>query len=338
MPAVADEPLAPEVAADGADGEAAAGEDEEEDEEQVMTPLRELALQVDGLDGDLEALRNTRAAVGDEVSELRAAGSDEGEREPPAPAAVAERVYRVVCPPGVSAGEMIEVQVDGTAVQVEAPAGIQPGEEFEIVLGPADAAAPGADAPPAEASEEDRRVEVTNAAAEQAAVTKLRKEKKDAQAAARRRPPPSKSGIPHPRGTPQRPPSGGKTTFADRQAQASAEKKLRLDAKRRLQMQTVTGTPPTAAEKSTSVSAATFAERQAVLNAERAARLAQKQQAKLAATAVSATDSPKVNLREFTARQDMHLEEQRERRKALQKRREEEVSEMDPIQSKIDHK
>jgi hypothetical protein len=259
-------------------------------------------------------------ALGNEVEGLRADLDQEVESSPPSPPSSApvstERVCRVVCPPGVAAGEMIEVEVDGTAVQVEAPPGIQPGEQFEIVLGTVGEAERAV-----ETTEGERRVEAENAAAEQAAVTKLRREKKAAKAAERSRlpVPPSR------RGTPQSNSSSKPSSFADRQAQASAEKKLRLDAKRRLQMRTVTGASPSAAARAGSaerVSPSAFAERQAVLNAERAARLAQKQKAKAAAAVPSTLDSgPKVNLREFTARQDMHLEEQRERRKALQERR-----------------
>lgn len=254
----------------------------EMDSTEVMSPLRRLEDEVEGLRGDL----------------------DEGN---PPRSPVEERVCRVVCPPGVAPGETIAVEVDGSTVEVQAPEGVKPGEQFEIVLGIAPSGSE------TRTVEEERRVEAENAAAEQAAVSKLRREKKAAKVAERRRPPPAT------RGTPQV--SGRNSSFVDRQAQASAEKKLRLDAKRRLQMQAVTGTPP-AKKSSERVSPTAFAERQAALNAERAARLAHKQKAKAASSIPNFShSSPKVNLREFTARQDMHLEEQRERRKVLEAKR-----------------
>ena len=253
--------------------------------EEIMSPLRRLGDEVDGLRADL----------------------DEG--SPPQPTPTEERVCRVVCPPGVAPGEMIAVEVDGTSVEVQAPDGVKPGEQFEIVLG----VAPSGNG--ARNAEQERGVEAENAAAEQAAVNKLRREKKAAKAAERRRPPPAR------RGNPQA--GGKKSSFADRQAQAAAEKKLRLDAQRRRQMQAVTSTPTGARSGSQErVSLTAFAERQAVLNAERAARLAHKQKAKAASSIPNFShSSPKVNLREFTARQDMHLEEQRERRKVLEAKR-----------------
>jgi hypothetical protein len=319
----------------GAELDAVPAEDAE-----VMTPLRALGEEVDGLQGQL-AERNEDAGLDlnaaavvteesvppegvpegvppgaavdgteimsplrrleDEVEGLRA---DLDEGSPPQSAPTEERVCRVVCPPGVVPGEMIAVEVDGTSVEVEAPEGVKPGEQFEIVLGIVPSGSE------TRTAEEERRVEAKNAAAEQAAVSKLRREKKAAKVAERRRPPPAK------RGTPQA--SGKNSSFVDRQAQASAEKKLRLDAKRRLQMQAVTGAP-SATKSSERVSPSAFAERQAILNAERAARL---KNAKAASSIPSFShSSPKVNLREFTARQDMHLEEQRERRKVLEAKR-----------------
>lgn len=313
-------------------------EAEAQAEEGMMTPLRELGEEVDTLQEQLaersedDSLQLNSESVppegvppegsampvdgteimsplrrlGDEVEGLRA---DLDEGSPPRSASTEERVCRVVCPPGVAPGEMIAVEVDGTTVEVEAPEGVKPGEQFEIVLGVAPSGSE------ARTAEEDRRVEAENAAAEQAAVSKIRREKKAAKVAERRRPPPASRGTPQPRGT--------HSSFADRQAQASAEKKLRLDAKRRLQMQAVTGAPSAASSIGQDrVSPSAFAERQAVLNADRAARLAHKQKAKAEASTPNLSHSgPKVNLREFTARQDMHLEEQRERRKVLEAKR-----------------
>ena len=195
---------------------------EPEPEPEVMSPLR---------------------ALGSEVEELRA-----DLRQP------TERVCRVTCPDGVRAGDTIEVEVDEISMQLEVPAGVAPGEVFEIVLGPDG----GADA------------EAENAAAEQAALTRLRKERRAAERRRQRGSPPAAKPA--------------------RQRPAAGDQRRRMAPGR---------TPPAAA----------------------------------ALTGSLLAEAPKVSLSSFTARQDMHIEEQRQRRREREEAREMEAA---PKQKRVD--